>query len=132
MAVDTDLIAVDGDAPETVTVTVVLADERLGVTHAVVADPAGRRVARVDGLRYAEIGETAPTTDARRAVHTTTWRSPDAPAGRPATRTVVLVGSGLAGLAGGLSAAGVTCHTATDATGVDALAPSSTGRPRCW
>ncbi|SCG47854.1 type I polyketide synthase [Micromonospora rifamycinica] len=123
MAVDTDLIAVDGDAPETVTVTVVLADERLGVTHAVVTDPAGRRVARVDGLRYAEIGETAPATDARRAVHTTTWRSPDAPAARPVTRTVVLVGSGLAGLAGGLSAAGVTCHTATDATGVEALAP---------
>ncbi|MEV4496186.1 beta-ketoacyl synthase N-terminal-like domain-containing protein [Micromonospora arborensis] len=121
MAVDADLIAVVGDAPETVTVTVVLADERLGVTHAVVTDPAGRRIARVDGLRYTELGGTAPTTDARRALHTTVWRSPDGSAGRPAARTVVLVGSGLASLAGGLSAAGVTCHTVTDAAGVGDL-----------
>jgi 6-methylsalicylic acid synthase len=122
MAVDADLIAVSGDAPETLTVTVVLADERRGLTQAVVTDSAARRIARVDGLRYTELGDAAPATDARQALHTTAWRPPDASAGRPAGRTVVLVGSALAALADGLSRAGVTCHAVTDAAGIDALA----------
>ncbi|MEV0569504.1 beta-ketoacyl synthase N-terminal-like domain-containing protein [Dactylosporangium sp. NPDC050588] len=121
MAVDADLIAVGGDAPDTVTVTVVLADERLGITHAVVADAAGRRIARVDGLRYTELGGSTPATDARRALHTTVWRAPDTAAERPAARTVVLVGPALAGLAGGLASAGVTCHAVHDAAGLGDL-----------
>ncbi|MFD2767489.1 type I polyketide synthase [Micromonospora eburnea] len=127
MAVDAELIAVAEDAPETVVVTVVLDGERTGITHAVVHDLTGRRIARVDGLRYTEIGETAPVTDARRALHTITWRPPAAGAESPANRTVVLAGPAPAGLAAGLSAAGVQCHTVSGAADLGALCASLDG-----
>ena len=101
-----------GDPPGEVTVLVrsTGAASRRAATDAVVLDGAGRSVAELTGLEYAELdGAAAAPAPPVALVHRTAWR-PYQPAGGPPPRRVAVVGGDAAtrqAVAGALRAAGI-------------------------
>ncbi|MGW5415411.1 type I polyketide synthase [Actinomadura geliboluensis] len=111
------------EPPEDAVVEVVLDPSRDDSVDVLIADPDGRVLARLAGLRYATMDRDPGTAAAHpaRLVHELAWR-PFTPSGDGAERDVVIVGpdpQAVDALRGTLHAAGATC---TAVSGPEALA----------
>ncbi|WP_433226071.1 type I polyketide synthase [Actinomadura formosensis] len=81
-----------GDPVAEATIEVVVDDAAGGLADAVVTDADGRVVARLSGLKYAEVGDPAAGSGPRRLVHETVWRPMELERAAGPGRPVVLVG----------------------------------------